>query len=149
MVDIDVLLNRLDLLEAKNEQQEIKVAGLEAKVAEHELKINSQQIEIDQLKKKNTDLEEKNHQLVVASAGEDGVTSHNILPRSCFELKATNPSAQSGVYSIDPDGQIGGDPSIQVYCDMTTRNSLVIIELHNIKPHPFTLHQYRDYIYLP
>jgi len=135
VLDIDVLLNRLDQLEAKNEQHEVKVAGLEAKAAEqevkvvglevkveeHELKINSQQEEIDQLNKKNNDLEEKNHQLILASAKEDDVASRDFLPRSCFELKATNPNAQSGVYSIDPDGQIGGDPSIQVYCDMTTR----------------------------
>ena len=43
------------------------------------------------------------------------------MPRSCFELKATNPAAQSGIYLIDPDGQIDADPPIQVYCDMTTR----------------------------
>jgi len=120
MLDIDVLLNRLDQLEAKNEKHE-------AKLAEHELKINSQQVEIDQLKKKNVDLEEKNHQLTLVGAKEGDVTSRDFLPRSCFELKATNPSAQSGVYSIDPDGQIGGDPSIQVYCDMATRNSYFII----------------------
>jgi len=151
MIDIDVLLNRLDQLEVKNEQQEakaaeqeVKVEGLKAKVAEqevkvaeyeatvslvhqhelkiesHEVKINSQQEEIDQLKKRNSELiEEKKNQFV--QAGND-VISRDFLPRSCFELKATNPTAQSGVYSIDPDGQIGADPSIQVYCDMTTRN---------------------------
>jgi len=112
MFHIDALLNRLDQLEAKNEQHE-------AKLVEHELKINNQQIEIDQLKKKNFDLEEKNNQLILAK--NDHVTSRDFLPRSCFELKATNPSAQSGVYSIDPDGQIGADQPIQVYCDMTTR----------------------------
>ena len=124
MFDIDVLLNRLDQLEAKNEQNEVKVAGLEVKVAEHELKINSQQIEIDQLKIKNSDLEEKNHQLnQLSGTKEDDVTSREILPRSCFELKATFPSAPSGFYSIDPDGQIGVDQPIQVYCDMATRNN--------------------------
>ena len=131
MFDIDVLLNRLDQLEAKNEQQEVKVAGLEAtvaehevKVGEHELKINNQQIEIDQLKKKNFNLEKRNQQLIIAGTKGDDVTNRDFLPRSCFELKATNPSAQSGVYSIDPDGQIGADQPIQVYCDMATRNSV-------------------------
>ncbi len=96
MIDIGALLNRLDQLEAKIDQ--------------HEVKIKSQQIEIDQLKKKNSELlAEKNHQ--------------PILARSCFEVRAKNPSAPSGVYSIDPDGQIGGDQPIQVYCDMTTRNN--------------------------
>ena len=114
MLDIDVLLNRLDQLEAKNEKNE-------AKLAEHELKIISQQVEIDQLKKKNSDLEEKNHQSILAGAKEGDVASSNFLPRSCFELKATNPNAQSGIYLIDPDGQIDAEPPIQVHCDMTTR----------------------------
>ena len=154
MLDVSVLLSRLDQLEVKSEKQEVNVSELEAKVAEleakvaeqdakvaehevtvvmHEVKINSQQVEIDQLKKKNSNLEAKNHQLILAGAfNEDDVTSRDFLPRSCFELKATNPSAQSGVYSIDPDGQIGADPSIQVYCDMTTRK-IIIGYLYGIK----------------
>jgi len=44
----------------------------------------------------------------------------DFLPRSCYELKATNPSAQSGLYFIDPDGQINGDDPVQAYCDMDT-----------------------------
>ena len=46
--------------------------------------------------------------------------SKDFLPRSCYELKATNPSAQSGLYFIDPDGQINGDDPVQAYCDMDT-----------------------------
>jgi len=116
MFDIDVLLNRLDQMEAKVAEHENMVSL----VNQHELKINRQQEEIDQLKKKNEEsVEEKNDQLVQIG---NGVTSRDSLPRSCFEIKATNPNAQSGVYVIDPNGQIGGDPSIQVYCDMATRN---------------------------
>jgi len=90
----------------------------------HELKIINQQEEINQLKKKTSDLKEKNHQLILAGANKkDDVTSRDFLPRSCFEIKATNPSAQSGIYSIDPDGQIGADQPIQVDCDMTTCNN--------------------------
>jgi len=108
MIDIGILLSRLD---------------------QHESRINSLEIEVDLLKKKNSDLEEKNKQLILAGADEklsiinDDVTNRDFLPRSCFEIKATNPSAQSGEYSIDPDGQIGGDSPVQVYCDMATRNS--------------------------
>jgi len=110
MLDMGVLLNRLDHLEAKVEQ--------------HEVKINSQQIEIDQLKKKNSDLEERNNQLVLAGAKEDGVASRSSLtPRTCLQLKTTYPTSSSGKYFIDPDGQNGGDPPIEVYCDMATRNS--------------------------
>jgi len=80
-------------------------------------------MEIDQLKKKNSELEEKNHRLILARAIEkDDVASRDFFPRSCFEIKATNPTAQSRVYSIDPDGHIGADEPILVYCDMTTGN---------------------------
>jgi len=106
--------------DAKVEEHDAIVAEHETKVAEHELKITSQQIEIDQLKHKNSDLEEKYHQLIRAKEGD--VASRELMPRSCFEIKATNPTAQSRVYSIDPDGQIGADEPILVYCNMTTRN---------------------------
>ena len=117
---MSILLSRLDQLEAKV----AKVDHLEAKVDEHKLTINNMQIEIGQLKEKNSKLEEQN-QLVLAAAAEkpfinNDVASRDFLPRSCYELKETNPSAQSGEYSIDPDGQIGGDSPILVYCDMAT-----------------------------
>jgi len=117
---VGVLLNRLDQLEAKVEQ--------------HEGKINSQQKEIDQLKKKNSDLEEKNDQLILASAKEDDVSSRasSSLARSCFEHKVANPTAPSAEYPIDPDGQNGGDPPIQVYCDMKTGNSRPILSFLNV-----------------
>ena len=131
MIDVGVLLNRLDQLETKVKQHDVKVTEHDTKVAEHdtivaehELKIKSQQIEIDQLKRKNCELEEKNQQFILAGAKKDDVASRDFLPRSCFEIKATNPSAQSGNYSIDPDGQIGADQPILVYCNMTTGNSI-------------------------
>ena len=124
MLDIGALLNRLEELEAKVGHCEAKVAEHEEmvslvnqhelKINSHQMKINSQQEEIDQLKKKNSELMEEKDKQLVHQAGND-VTNRDSLPRSCFELKATNPSAQSGVYSIDPDGQIGADQPIQVY----------------------------------
>jgi len=56
MINIDILLSRLDQLEAKV----VKVDQLEAKV-------DSLQIEVNQLKKKNSKLEEQS-QLVLAAA---------------------------------------------------------------------------------
>jgi len=115
---MNILLSRLDQLEAKV----IKVDQLETKV-------DSLQIEVDHLMKKNSQLEEQNRLVLAATAEKpfikDDVASRDFLPRSCFELKETNPSAQSGNYSIDPDGQIGGDSSIQVYCDMATGNTSI------------------------
>lgn len=39
-------------------------------------------------------------------------------PRSCHEIRSTNPSLASGMYWIDPDGQGIGDGPIYVYCDV-------------------------------
>jgi len=82
--------------------------------------------------KKNSELEEKNSKLILAGADEklsvdDDVTSRNFVPRSCYEVKATNPNAQSGEYFIDPDGQIGGDEPFKVYCDMATSNIKILL----------------------
>jgi len=111
MFGIDVLPNRLDQLEAKV----LKIGGV------HGMEINSQKEEIlAQLKNTNAELiqNHKNKQLI--QVGND-VNIRDFMPRSCFELKATNPAAQSGNYFIDPDGQIDAEPPILVYCDMTTR----------------------------
>ena len=88
--------------------------------------------EVDQLKKKNLELEHKLESVLSTSTVPNGnqhlsspnaivsSNSRDFLPRSCYELKATNPSAQSGLYFIDPDGQINGDDAVQAYCDMDT-----------------------------
>ena len=103
MIDLSMLLSRLD---------------------EHESRINNLEIEVVQLKKTNLDLEETNKKLVLDSDNviDIDVTRRDVVPRSCFEVKAMNPNAQSGEYFIDPDGQIGGDEPFKVYCDMTTSN---------------------------
>ena len=72
MFDIDVLLNRLDQLESKNEQQGIKVAGLEAKVAEHDAKAAEQEVKMAGLEVK---LEE--HQMKISSQQEKIGRTHN------------------------------------------------------------------------
>jgi hypothetical protein len=41
-------------------------------------------------------------------------------PRTCRELRMSNPSLPSGMQWIDPDGQGVGDDPIYVYCDMTS-----------------------------
>jgi len=51
-----------------------------------------------------------------------GVTFSNCdaVYRSCLDIKKANPSATSGIYTIDPDGVGVGYGAIQTYCDMTT-----------------------------
>ena len=40
------------------------------------------------------------------------------FPRTCRELRSYDPSLNSGMHWIDPDGQGVGDDPIYVYCDM-------------------------------
>jgi hypothetical protein len=39
--------------------------------------------------------------------------------QSCYAIKSANPTASSGLYTIDPDGP-GNTPPLEVYCDMMT-----------------------------
>jgi hypothetical protein len=51
-------------------------------------------------------------------AGEGGAST-GLTGATCLEIHTNEPSAPSGVYSIDPDGA-AGDPPVAVVCDMTT-----------------------------
>ena len=44
------------------------------------------------------------------------------IHRTCEDILLADPSADSGTYLIDPDGQASGDISVSVYCNMTTGN---------------------------
>jgi len=107
---IDVLLNRLDQLEAKNKQQDVKVAELEAKVEGHESKINSQQIEIDQLNTKNWVLEEKLYQISQRTSSKQ-VASRK--PSSCLDLLDLGHTL-TGFYDVLP---VGSSQIASIYCD--------------------------------
>lgn len=41
-------------------------------------------------------------------------------PKTCLEALAADPSLESGMFFIDPDGHGMGDEPIYVYCNMTT-----------------------------
>jgi len=112
-------------VEKKNIELELEVGKLKKNYVKLEL-------DVGHLKKKNSELEHKLESIILTSTAnvdddhlsrQKAVVSGNsrdFLPRSCYEIKATNPNAQSGIYLIDPDGQINGDDAIQVYCDMAT-----------------------------
>lgn len=48
----------------------------------------------------------------------------NAILRTCLEIHETDPSLNSGMYWIDPDGIGVGDGAIYVYCDMTSGKAL-------------------------
>ena len=91
-------MNDVSVLLNRLDQLEAKVQQHDAKVAEHAAIVAEHELKINSQQIEIDQLKKKNSD--------------------------TNPSAQSGVYSIDPDGQIGADEPILVYCDMTTGNSI-------------------------
>lgn len=46
----------------------------------------------------------------------------SIIPRTCQDARANNPSLSSGMYWVDPDGNNVGDDAIYVFCNMETGN---------------------------
>lgn len=86
-IDIRPLLNRLDQLESRVHDQQNEID------------------EIDQREKKNEELEHNLESILNNNnKAQSGIANSNrdFLPRSCFEVKASNPEAQSGLYFIDP-----------------------------------------------
>ena len=46
------------------------------------------------------------------------------LAKSCSDLKRLDPTAQNGTYKIDPDGDGGLPPLVDVTCDMSDKNGV-------------------------
>jgi len=92
------------------------VTRLEAKVQEQETILNfllqANELPIPPTGSKS--IASNYRQNVIQSNGRGGI------PRTCRELRASNPSIASGMQWIDPDGQGIGDDPIYVYCDMST-----------------------------
>ncbi len=87
----------------------------------HQLKDKNQQLE-----EKVIRLESKVQQLESANAlrgnikSVDSLTGRSAISRTCREARLADPSLDSGMHWIDPDGQGVGDYPIYVHCDMTT-----------------------------
>ena len=86
-------------LEIKNRQLEEKVIRLESKVQ----KLESSVVVLQENRKSI-----------------DPLTGRSAIPRTCREARLADPSLDSGMHWIDPDGQGVGDDPIYVHCDMTT-----------------------------
>jgi hypothetical protein len=86
-------------LEIKNRQLEDKVIRLESKVQQLESSLEALQ---------------ENRKSV------NPLTGRSAIQRTCREAHLADPSLDSGMHWIDPDGQGVGDDPIYVHCDMTT-----------------------------
>ena len=101
---------RLEELQSTVTQLKSKVTRLEEKDLQQELQIN------EMLKERE----------IGSSIRERSVGRSVSFPRTCRELRASDPTLTSGMHWIDPDGQGIGDDPIYVYCDMTKGTKFII-----------------------
>ena len=91
--------------------KDARLAEIESKVTRLEEKDLQQELLIKELLKERE---------INSASGERSAGRSVLFPRTCRELRATDPSLNSGMHWIDPDGQGVGDDPIYVYCDMAT-----------------------------
>ena len=71
-------------------------------------------------------LEEAVSNLEKKMAAQEGIIDKLKMPnpKTCDTIRQSDPSKESGMYWIDPDGQGQGDGPIYVYCNMSTGQAL-------------------------
>lgn len=100
-------VNQQALKEARLLELELKVQHLENKLTEQKKDCKKSETIQSALQGTENLLEKQ-------------VSNRNAIFRTCRELHQADPSLNSGMYWIDPDGQGVGDDPIYVECDMTT-----------------------------
>ena len=75
----------------------------------------------------------QNERDVGSAIGEISVGRSVSFPRTCRELRASDPTLASGMHWIDPDGQGVGDDPIYVYCDMVKGKLNISLKNKNAK----------------
>lgn len=117
-----------------------RLDGMEAKLVDQELRLANAANEIVWLKQQISRLE--SIVPLLAKAAAVAVAPVNFSPRSCQEaLDSGLPEYKdSGMYWIDPDGLGIGDGSIYVYCDMTT-GQIIKLEVGSADNDRYITHQ--------
>ncbi|XP_046459861.1 neurexin-4-like isoform X2 [Daphnia pulex] len=102
------------------EAMEVKVSRLEMEDARLKalLELKDRQQEI--LAEKVSRLELRNERETSRQ-----LAGRSAILRTCREIRAADPSASSGMYWIDPDGQGVGDDPIYVHCDMASGSTAI------------------------
>ncbi|XP_046635082.1 uncharacterized protein LOC124314096 isoform X1 [Daphnia pulicaria] len=102
---------------------ESEVGKLKEKIALLETKVQGQDVLLQSYKDRQDDstIPTTNVEIMERSS------KKTILePKTCLEARTSDPSLESGMYFIDPDGQGRGDDPIYVYCNMTTGSTSVL-----------------------
>lgn len=107
-------------MEAKVSHLEDQTNQLKEMVTRLKTKIGQQDSILTNLlqNKRQTNEETFSRKSVLENQSNNGKSA--AIPRTCREVRISNPALASGMYWIDPDGQGVGDDPISVYCDMTS-----------------------------
>lgn len=100
---------------------EFEVGKLKQKVAQLDAKTREQE---DLLREYNTCSRIQSRNGIIGHT--TGARNTAGDPKTCLEALTADPSLESGMYWIDPDGQGRGDNPIYVYCNMTTGYSVLL-----------------------
>ena len=99
------------------QRQEIRLKQQEARIQEQQRTIEEQKVSFE-AKQKEINFMQQTVRSLVKRLMPDAETRANAIPKTCEEIRASDPSSPSGDYWIDPDGMGAGDDPILVYCDM-------------------------------
>ena len=100
------------------EAKDARLEALELKVTRLEETVQQQESLIIALRKEMPSASSDCVPINVALNDNQSVGKIALVPRTCREVHAAEPSLNSGMHWIDPDGQGVGDDPIYVYCDM-------------------------------
>ena len=98
---------------------ETKVRNLESKIIRLEEKVDLQERRLHNLTEQLAVAELELSKIVESSDGNNNQQKNSIY-RTCHEAHTADPSLETGMHWIDPDGNGFGNEPIRVHCNMTT-----------------------------
>ena len=117
---------------AENVQLNNRIEKQEAEMVQLEMRNEKQHVLISHLNKNLEQLTNFQKAYPTDIQNRHQEISKAAVLRTCEEIRAADPTAKSGYYFIDPDGQVSGDDPIYVFCDMATGTIILHVSSHSV-----------------
>lgn len=107
-----------------------EIEKLKLKVEQLETKVQEQDILLKECNRSSRKIRQSENEMPLAVVEENNSNKRRSLdPKTCMEAQTSDPSLESGMYWIDPDGHSRGDDPIYVYCNMSTGEEFLLIPI--------------------